>query len=213
MGRCPERLIGSGSGSGGTGPLSTGSSCCHCERSSTIGVADGVDMAEDGSDGVAVAEGTRPEEAVERVRTALIDLVGDVLVERRAYPAYAVFTRIEAVAEQSYRRDDVYESFLGTALVLAAVADRAATAGGHATAEVVAWVRDNLGAWAATAAARAGAAVQLPSSSAAVDPVLRDVQDDLREHVLPALVWLTAGVVAVAGAGDPGWLRRISDSS
>ena len=170
-------------------------------------------MAEHGGDGLTVAPGVRPDEAVEQVRAALIDLVGDVLSDRRAHTAYAVFTRIEEVAEQSYQRDDVYESFLGTALVLAAVADRAATAAGHGTVEAVDWVRDNLGAWAATAAGRAGAAVQLPASSAAVDPVLRDVQDDLREHVLPALVWLTAGVVAVAGADDPGWLRRVSDSS
>ena len=40
---------------------------------------------------------------------------------------------------------------------------------------------------------------------------LADVQDDLREHLLPAVVWFLAGTVAVAGAGDLGWLRRASE--
>src|SRR4051812_7385369 len=102
-------------------------------------------MVEQGSDGVTVTDRARPGEAVERVRRDVIDLDGDVLSDSRGHSAYAVFSRIDAVAEQGYQRDDVYESFLGTALVLAAVAGRAATAGGHESVEAVAWVRDNLG--------------------------------------------------------------------
>ena len=202
MGRCSDRLTGPGSSDGGPGPCPTGVFCCHCGR-----------MTESGSDGTAVAEAARPAEAVEEIRGALIDLVGAVLGDRRAHTAYAVFGRVDEIAERGYRRDDVYESCLGAALVLAAVADRAASDAGSGTVEAVAWVRDNLGAWASTAAARAGATLELPTSSAVADVVMRDVQDDLREHVLPALIWLAAGIVAVAGAGDEGWLRRVSDSS
>jgi hypothetical protein len=32
--------------------------------------------------------------------------------------------------------------------------------------------------------------------------------EELQEDFLPALVWLTAGVVAEYGGGDVAWLRR-----
>ena len=136
----------------------------------------------------------------DQVRTELTGVVGDVLTTRRAHAAYAVFARIEDAAGRGYDHDDVYRSFVGTALVLAAAGARAA--GGDGTG-VVRWVRDNLGAWPSAAAARAGAAVS--------GGELADVQDDLREHLLPAVLWFLAGTVAVAGAGDREWLRRATE--
>lgn len=168
-------------------------------------------MAEPGSGGITVpGVGVGSDDAVDQVRSALIDLVGVVIRTRRANTAYAVFRAVEEFTGHGYARDDVYESFLGTALVLAATGGRASAAAGHGGAEAVAWVRSNLGAWASAAAARAAAALEIVSSAPGAGPDLTDVQDDLREHVLPALIWLTAGIVAVAGPEDGEWLRRVS---
>ena len=147
-------------------------------------------------------------DAVDQVRTAVIDLVDEVVSTRRAQPAYAVFTRIDAFAGLEY--DDVYRSFVGTGLVLAAEGSQAARAAGRDGAEAVGWVRDNLGAWASEAAARAGAVLEGAPGSGGDGPDLADVQADLREHLLPAVIWFLAGTVAVAPAADGDRLRRIA---
>lgn len=170
-------------------------------------------MVEHRHDEMVSPEAGRPaEDAVEQVRSTVIDLVAQVLRARKAHAAYEVFSRIEAFAGERYERDDVYEAFLGTALVMAATSGRAAAAAGREGAEAVAWVRNNLGAWASGAAARTGVTLGIVSSSAGARPDVTNLQDDLREHALPATVWLIAGIVAVAGAGDADWLRRLSDS-
>ena len=187
------------------------------DRAVSVGVSsgansEGAEMAEQGSDRGADPEaGSAAGAAVERIRSALIDIVGYVIEARKAHAAYAVFRRIEGFASQGFERDDVYESFLGTAMVLAAMGGRSSTSAGRDGAEALAWVRENLGAWPSAAAARAGAPLGIPPSADGTGPDLKDVQDDLREHMLPAVIWLTAGIVAVAGAGNDEWLRRVSD--
>jgi hypothetical protein len=42
---------------------------------------------------------------------------------------------------------------------------------------------------------------------------IMDHLDALRDDFLPALVWLLAGTVAVHGAGDVAWLRRLEAAS
>jgi len=162
------------------------------------------------NDVTAVGSGAA-EDAVERVRSALLDLTGQVISARSAHAAYAVFSRIEAFVDEGYARDDVYEAVLGTGLVMATTGGRAAAAAGHDGAEAVAWVRSNLGAWASRAAERTGVALGIVSSPTGADPDVTGLQDDLREHLLPAAVWLIAGIAAVAGAGDGEWLRRVTD--
>jgi hypothetical protein len=148
------------------------------------------------------------DDAADQVRAALIDLVDEVVSARRAHVAYAVSARIDAFTDQGYAFDDVYQSFVGTALVLAAAASEAARSAGRDGTEAVGWVRDNLGVWASAAAARAGAVQRDGGSSGGAN--LAEVQNDLREHLLPAVVWFLAGTLAVArGAGEEDWLRRV----
>jgi hypothetical protein len=152
-----------------------------------------------------------PEDAVDQVRSAVIDLVDDVVSTRRAHAAYAVFARIEEFSGQGYGHDDVYQSFVGTALVLAAAASEAARVAGQDGTEAARWVRDNVGVWASEAAARAGSVLERGSTSSdGAGRDLADVQDDLREHLLPAVVWFLAGTLAVARAGEVDRLRRVS---
>ncbi|MFF3467586.1 hypothetical protein [Streptomyces sp. NPDC002619] len=35
-----------------------------------------------------------------------------------------------------------------------------------------------------------------------------EVAEDLDDDLLPAMIWLTCGVVAIAGAGSTGWLEQ-----
>jgi hypothetical protein len=157
-----------------------------------------------------VAGPSSQEDAVDQVRTVVIDLVDDVVSARRAHGAYAVFTHIGAFTDEGYEYDDVYRSFVGTALVLAAAASQAARTAGQDGTEAVRWVRKELGVWASTAAARAGALGAGGSSqSVGAGPDLADVQDDLREHLLPAIIWFLAGTRAVALDGEKDRLRRV----
>lgn len=72
---------------------------------------------------------------------------------------------------------------------------------GAPTEAALEWVRDTLGAECAMAATTATATVsRSPAGTTAID--------HLGDDLLPALVWLAAGLTAAYGNSDPQWLRR-----
>jgi hypothetical protein len=70
---------------------------------------------------------------------------------------------------------------------------------------VTAWIETRLGADCARAASRAAGIL---GSESAGDLTVQGLADELEADFLPALIWLTAGVVAEYGDGDVGWLSR-----
>ncbi|WP_214367672.1 hypothetical protein [Pseudonocardia sp. H11422] len=74
---------------------------------------------------------------------------------------------------------------------------------------VLSWMRDVLGAGPAAAAATViGVLGSIEQREAAVGPAA----DALAEDFLPALLWITAGLVAVYGRGDIGWLPSVEET-
>ena len=67
------------------------------------------------------------------------------------------------------------------------------------------WVRANLGADEAGQALTLAGALDHPL---APQVTMADAVERLGDALLPALVWLVAGLAATAGAGDPDWLGR-----
>jgi hypothetical protein len=70
---------------------------------------------------------------------------------------------------------------------------------------VIAWIGAGLGSDCARAAERAAGIV---GAETARDVTVQELADELQDDFLPALIWLTAGVVAEYGNGDGGWLGR-----
>ncbi|WP_328688169.1 hypothetical protein OHA74_52950 [Streptomyces phaeochromogenes] len=68
-----------------------------------------------------------------------------------------------------------------------------------------AWVDEHLGARASESASRMAGMIGAPGAG---DVTVAEVAEDLGDDLLPAMIWLTCGVVAVAGAGDAGWLEQ-----
>jgi hypothetical protein len=66
-----------------------------------------------------------------------------------------------------------------------------------------AWVEAALGAEAGAAARRVSVLLAEPSDADIEDELF----DELGDGAVPALVWLTSGVVARFGDGDVAWLR------
>ena len=70
---------------------------------------------------------------------------------------------------------------------------------------VTAWIDNSLGADCARMADRAAGII---GGGSAGDLTVQELADELQADFLPALIWLTTGVVAEYGAGAVGWLSR-----
>lgn len=68
-----------------------------------------------------------------------------------------------------------------------------------------AWVDEHLGARAGEAASRMSGMIGVPGAG---EVTVSEVAENLGDDLLPAMIWLTCGVVAVAGSGDTGWLEQ-----
>ncbi|MFC5919158.1 hypothetical protein [Streptomyces pulveraceus] len=67
-----------------------------------------------------------------------------------------------------------------------------------------AWVNEELGTRAGGAAAKMSGMIGAPG---AAEVTVAEVSEDLGDNFLPAMIWLTCGVVAVAGMGNTDWLK------
>jgi hypothetical protein len=68
-----------------------------------------------------------------------------------------------------------------------------------------AWVDEYLGGRAGEPASRMSGLIGVPGAG---DVTVAEVTEDLGDDLLPAMIWLTCGVVAVAGAGNADWLEQ-----
>jgi hypothetical protein len=154
----------------------------------------------------------------------LLDLLADeleaavehTLVERSTEPARALAERIMdtdlAMADDLDEEGDS-EGAPGTPIAFAILAGwLSAARDDHADAQiadrVLAWVHSSLG---PECARLATPAAGILGAAANGDLTVQQLADELQEDFLPALVWLTAGVVAEYGGGDVAWLRRHED--
>jgi hypothetical protein len=135
--------------------------------------------------------------------------IGHTLDERSAEPAWEFAGQL-IETDQVTPLDDESAEELGISLSFAVLvgwfgALRAEFDGPALVEDALHWVRSNLDLEAAGRAERA--AVLLAHSGDGTDADL-ELVETLDVDVLPALIWLTAGVVASHGGGDPAWLRR-----
>lgn len=70
---------------------------------------------------------------------------------------------------------------------------------------VLDWITAHLGEPAAGLARRAAGLVSAPDTP---DLTGNQLADDLGHDLIPAILWLVAGMVVAYGAGDAAWLRR-----
>lgn len=135
--------------------------------------------------------------------------IGHTLDKRSAEPAWEFAGQLIETDESIALEDESAEE-LGINLSFAVLVGwfaglRAAFDGPALVEDALHWVRSNLDSEAAGRAERA--AVFLANSGDSTDADL-ELLETLDVDVLPALIWLTSGLVASHGGGDPAWLRQ-----
>lgn len=121
--------------------------------------------------------------------------------------AEQIALRFVANLIESLNEDDEGDNGTVLSLVLACLLGWlvGAKATGISGTAVVNWANEHLSEAAARAATRASGLVGYPS---APNLTLNELNDELGPLTIPTLVWLAAGVVSTAGAGDANWLRQ-----
>lgn len=141
-------------------------------------------------------EDMSPDELVAEVADATLKIVAKTLETEAEWPARRVAAGFVRFSGEEGRE---------TARLLVYVLTRRVFACHHenpeatAIAEAQAWVAEHLEPAAATAVQEALGLMECPDA-----PVWQDPDEDL----LAALIWLSTGLAATSGGGDPQWLRR-----
>ena len=136
-----------------------------------------------------------------------MEAVQDSLRTCSPLPAHRFAERV-LVADQSVSCESPDAAALGlsvafltlTRWITAAIATAGVT---KPERRAVDWAHEVLGPTCGRAAARAATLVGFRDA-----PSRLALLDDLGEELLPALIWLAAGLVAEYGHGDPSWLRH-----
>jgi hypothetical protein len=135
--------------------------------------------------------------------------IGQTLAERRAEPARQFTSRLVETDSDTALEDESAER-LGLKLAFVLLADwhrglRSNFDGPALAEDALHWIRSNLDAEATNLAEHA--APLLASSEDERATTLR-LLETFDVDLLSALIWLTAGVTATHGGGDPAWLRQ-----
>ncbi|WP_211261229.1 hypothetical protein [Pseudonocardia acaciae] len=131
------------------------------------------------------------------------------LVSTRPEPAREFATRVTNTDIAAAEEDEDAEA-LGTSIAFAIVAAWLTGARDELSrptlaADAVGWVESHLGAEAADLARRGAGILGAPESG---DLTAQELADETGDDFIPTMIWLAAGVAAVCGGGDAGWLRR-----
>jgi hypothetical protein len=154
------------------------------------------------------------EDLLELLTDELLGVVAATIEQGSGEPARVIAAQIMqtdlAMADEVDETEDEDDGSPGVSLAFAVLAGwlsaaREDCADVQMASRVGAWIERNLGAELARVAGRAAGIL---GDDSARRLTVQELADELDADFLPALIWLTAGVVVEYGPGDVAWLCR-----
>ncbi|WP_314414808.1 hypothetical protein [Streptomyces sp. DSM 40484] len=154
----------------------------------------------------AVTDEVLPDDGRAAAVASLRKVVATILVRRDPRVALRVVVGLEGLAEESGDEAAGLAGAVSFGVLAGWLAGARESGLSPAQAKAAtAWVDEHLGARAGETASRMSGLIGVPGAG---DVTVAEVTEELGDDLLPAMIWLTCGVVAVAGAGNTDWLEQ-----